>query len=72
MATDKIVQNMEVIGADGVPAVPSTVSLTVASGSRSATAAKDSRSATRTSSTSDWLQTSRSRGFAFRRTRLWR
>ena len=71
MTTDKIAQNMEVIGADGVHV--GTVD-GVANG-RIRLAKRDSgragTRATRISSTFDLSSTSRGRGFAFLRTRLW-
>ena len=70
MTTDKIAQNMEVIGADGVHV--GTVDGVANGRIRLAkpTAARAGTRATRISST-DLSSTSRSRGFAFLRTRLW-
>ena len=72
MTTNKIAQNMEVIGADGVHV--GTVD-GVANGRirlASATAARASTRVTRISSTSGWSPTSRGKGFASRQTRRWR
>ena len=75
MTTDKIAQNMEVIGADGVHVgTVDGVANGVANG-RIRLAKRDSgragTRATRISSTLDLSSTSRGRGFAFLRTRLW-
>lgn len=72
MTTDKIAQNMEVIGADGVHV--GTVD-GVANG-RIRLAKRDSGEGQHKghahSSTSGWSPMSRGRGFDFLRTRLWR
>ena len=69
MTTDKIAQNMEVIGADGVHV--GTVDGVASGRIRLAkpTAARAGTRATRISSISGWLPMSRGRGFAFLRTR---
>jgi hypothetical protein len=71
MTTDKIAQNMEVIGADGVHV--GTVDGVASGRIRLAkpTAARAGTRATRISSTLDLSSTSRGRGFAFLRRRLW-
>ena len=70
MATDKIVQNMEVIGADGVHV--GTVDGVV--NGRIRLAKRDSGEGQHKGHAHfiDLARTSRGRAFAFRRTRLWR
>jgi hypothetical protein len=67
MTTDKIAQNMEVIGADGVH-----VAVDGVANGRIRLAKRDSGEGRAHTSTSRWSLTSRGRGFVFLRTRLWR
>jgi hypothetical protein len=72
MTTDKIAQNMEVIGADGahVGTVDGVANGRIRLAKRDR--ARGSTRVTLISLTSDWSPTSRGRGFAVLRTRRWR